>query len=50
MSDYTPWKFILALPLMLLLMGLHVLCNAFEMLDRNLLEPWAENIEEWMMD
>ena len=50
MNEYTPWKFIICLPVMLVLMGVHVLCSAFEMLDRNLLEPWAEWLEDWLSD
>ncbi len=48
--EYNPWKFIVMLPLIMLIEGIHVICEFFRLIDENILWPAGEHIEAWMRD
>ncbi len=45
---YNPWKMVVTLPIVILLEGLHVMCALGTYIDEQILEPLADDLDDWM--
>ena len=50
MQQYRPWKFVVCLPIIMFLEGLHIVCEGFRLIDNNLICPAGESLEDWLSD